>query len=124
MTEGRCDIVAVSVKLRDLMQEAARGLTDQQVMALTGLKRSTWQKLHSGEVVGLTKLLAAADGLQIDRDDVISAAGEVSAEPDPFNAIGWILRRELNMSPGDCLQVQRLIREITQKHDGSEQSAA
>jgi hypothetical protein len=106
--------------------EATRGLTDKQAMALTGLTRSTLQKIRWGEITGIGKLVQFAKGLDKDPEPFIAAAVEVTGEHDPFDVIGYMLDRELGLEPKDCLEVRRVIDDIIQRRQNrdSEQSAA
>ncbi len=121
---GGENTVAVSPKLRDLAQEATRGLTDRQTMELTGLTRTTLRRIVGGEVTSMGKLIQFANGLQLDATPFINAATEVHGPYDPFETIGLVLDHELHLEPRECLEIQRFIREIVERREASASSEA
>ena len=124
ITERGCEIVAVSTKMGEMFKAAKRGLSDTQVMAITGLTRTTWRNLLNGEVVGVPSILKAARGLGMDIDAVLQAAYEVTAKPDPYDTIGYILRTELHLGAKECLEITRHITEIAHAANQESKEAA
>jgi hypothetical protein len=49
-------ILAYSKKLARMARDATRGLTDSEVMRLTGLSYATWRRILDGRIPGPDKL--------------------------------------------------------------------
>jgi hypothetical protein len=108
-----------------MARDAILGMTQDQALELTGLSRSTFRDLITGNVVGDVQYRKFCSGLSIDAEPFLEAKRKVVPPPDPFTSLGYVLAKEIQLSPESCRMIMRLARErAAVEHRGGEQRAA
>jgi len=86
--------VAFSRKLAELARDATVGLTDYDVLERTGLSFATWRRILAGGVPGEDKLLALAQGLDLDPRPFLEISTEAQDNAaDPARFMQYTLER-------------------------------
>lgn len=107
--------MAISLELRQRARAQTQGLTDLQVMELTGLAKSTLRKIMTGEITGPDKLVQFAEGLKDDPSWYLQEWKKFTKPGDVLSTINLMLMNVYELSPLECLQVISMIREFSTK---------
>lgn len=102
--------MAISSELRRMARDAILGMTQDEAIGATGLSRSTFQALITGNVVGEDKYRKFALGLGVDPGPFIALRREFRPPADPFAELAYLLRSELGLAPATCREIIALVR--------------
>lgn len=115
------EIVAISVKLKDLVRDATIGMTDAEVIGKTGLSFATYRRTRQGFVPSDDKLIQFANGLGLVAEPFLSAAKEVR----PGLNADELLReavKHTKLNNSRRLQLMQFYRELLEEQEEQEKS--
>jgi len=124
LEEGRRgEVVMISPKLAEVARDATAGLRVKDIMRLTGLARSTWERMQRGEIVGVDKLLAFANGLKLNPQIVLDAANAEESHLTAFDVLKAALQMT-DLPAGSRYRIIQTFREELAKEQGKAEHAA
>lgn len=114
--------MAMSRKLATLSRAATTGLTDAEVMELTGLGFATWRRLLTGMVPSDKTIMQFCEGLGVDAQPFIEAAAESRPSVNYKNSVASTLARA-GFSADERVQVIAFLDQIEQHRESSQENS-
>lgn len=114
-----------SPRLANMVRDATMGMSEKDVLSITGMSKAAYYRLKNGEVVGREKLVAFALGLKLPLKDIFEAAemtGTISFAPIDVIQVGLEMS---DLTPADRVEIMSLYRQkVERKEQHADRSSA